>query len=126
MRAYEHSAGTLKEYKGVAEIRAYYKATFAKMSNCKDMTVPVNEATEMPRQVYFVWDCPDIGVVGATDHYLFRSGDFKIMVQVSFAVGTVRVMEVVWIGVRWRSKRSLMDGRHRDCVCVCVCVCRHT
>ena len=95
MRVYEHSTGTLMEYKGLAKIRAYYQAAFSNVPNCTDMTKPVDEATEMPRQVYFVWDCPNTGVVGATDHYLFRSGDFKIMVQVSFAVGTVRVMEVV-------------------------------
>ena len=82
MRVHEHSSGTYKEYKGLAEIGAFFKGYFSKLANCKDVTIPVNEATEIPRQVNFVWDCPNIGVVSYADHVLFRSGDFKIMVQV--------------------------------------------
>ena len=82
LRVYEHSSGTSKEYKGLAEIGAFFKGYFSKLANCKDFTTPVNEATEIPRQVNYVWDCPDIGILSYADHVLFRSGDFKIMVQV--------------------------------------------
>ena len=82
LRVYEHSAGTYKEYKGLAEIGEFFKGYFLMVANCKNNATLVNAFTEIPRQVNFVWDCPNLGVVSAVDHALFRSGDFKIMVQV--------------------------------------------
>ena len=82
LRVHEHSAGTYKEYKGLAEIGEFFKGYFLMVANCKNNARLVNAFTEIPRQVNFVWDCPNLGVVSAVDHALFRSGDFKIMVQV--------------------------------------------
>ena len=82
LRSYEHSEGKLTEAKGVAEIRAFFQGLFAMLTTCELLTVPVLEVTETPMQVYLVWDCPDSGVMSATDTFVYRSGDFKNIVQV--------------------------------------------
>ena len=82
LRSYEYSEGKLTEAKGLTQIRAFFEDLFAMLTTCELLTVPVQDVTENPRQVFLAWDCPDSGVMSATDTFLYRSGDFKHVMQV--------------------------------------------
>ena len=68
------------------------------LKKCELLTVPVLEETEDPKQVYLVWDCPDSGVMSATDTFVYRSGDYKNIVQVGalFALVVSNSIAVDW------------------------------
>ena len=80
--SYEHSSGVLTEAKGLVQIRALFQNFFGLLTKCDMMTVPVEEVTEDPAQVWLVWDCPDSGVMSATDTFIYERGTFKNIVQV--------------------------------------------
>ena len=83
LNSYEHSEGKLTVAKGLTEIRAFFQGLFNDLSLCNLLTVPVQDVTEDPRQVFLVWDCPDSGVISATDTFVFESTSFEIMTQVT-------------------------------------------
>ena len=101
MRVYEHGEGTGTEVTGLAAIRAMFESFFAMLTKCELLTVPVMEVTEEPKQVFLVWDCPDSGVMSATDTFLYRSGDYKNIVQVGeLFASAIQLLGLACVGVR--------------------------
>ena len=81
IRSYEHSEGVYSEVQGLAQIRGFYTYLLDKGSRCELDTAPVSDLSEVPANMYFISDCPDTGIWGANDNFLFSS-DFKILAQV--------------------------------------------
>ena len=101
LRSYEHAEGKLTEARGLAEIRSFFEGLFTVLTKCELLTVPVMEVTEEPKQVYLVWDCPDSGVMSATDTFLYRSGDYKNIVQVGEVFASaIQLLGLACVGVR--------------------------
>ena len=82
IRLYDHSEGKLTEVKGLADIRSLLTRFMMLMTDCSSAMEPFEKVTEDPRHGFLLWDCPDSGVISASSTSLYRSPDFKIMVEV--------------------------------------------
>ena len=109
LRAYEYGSAALTEVTGLTGIRTMFESFFALLTSCELLTMPVMEVTEEPKQVFLVWDCPDSGVVSATDTFLYRSGDYKNMVQVGEVFASA--FRLLWIDLADDSRLGHFNWR---------------
>ena len=66
----------------LVEIRALIVRLAMMLTECSLSMEPFINITEDPRHSFMLWNCPDSGLISASSTLLYRSPDYKIMVEV--------------------------------------------
>merc|ERR1712130_598558 len=86
---YVENGGEMKEYKGTSAVSDFFTGLFDIIQMDEEKNIPslaapvvdVEEAVDgAPGMVFLVWNCPDSGIMKATDTFVF-SEDNKIRFQ---------------------------------------------
>lgn len=78
VRLFNFDDGSLVEFKGTTAIRELFTGLFTTLSDLSSLAAPVLEQTD--GMVFLVWECPDMGIVWATDTFIFND-NHKITYQ---------------------------------------------